>query len=450
MRSTHGFGVRRSLAVSGLALVTALVGTAFATVPAHAWAPTAARAADAGSGTAIISGTLVVPGPDKAPSGVSVTLTGTPTNGDAITRTVTSREGAFTFRDLAGGDWVYTVTAPYQGATFSSDLISVPTGQGITLKLPVFTSTESAAKVKSASWIVWLDVTGERIAVQQDLSLTNAGTAAYTGKTPVTGAGEGARAAIVLPTATGATNFQYLGRFEVCCSATEADTWVHTRPINPGGSSGTLRYEAPIASSLSFKAQFPTDKMTLLVPAGTTVSSPQLKADGTSVDKNVTYNVYTSGALKAGDVVTVSLVTPVPESSFPWGTVGLVVAGLVVVAVVVSLVLRRRKQAVAAPAIAPKGAKVSAAKTSTTKAQKTKPSQDTKPKAAATAPTTTKPAAPASSPRTQTEVLAEQLAQLDLKFEDGELSDEAAYRRVREKLVQQLIDEVANDPKSLT
>ena len=152
MGSTHGFGAR--LALSGAALATALLGSALAAVPAQALAPTAARTADAGSGTAIISGTLVVPGPGKAPAGTTVTLTGTPTNGDPITRTVTTRDGgAFTFRDLAGGDWVYTVTAPYQGATFSSDLISVPAGQGLTLKLPVFAPTESAAKVRTASWI---------------------------------------------------------------------------------------------------------------------------------------------------------------------------------------------------------------------------------------------------------------------------------------------------------
>jgi hypothetical protein len=298
-------------------------------------------------------------------------------------------------------------------------------------------------------------VTGERIAVQQDLALTNAGTTAYTGKTPVTGAGEGAKAAVVLPTATGAANFQYLGRFEVCCSATEADTWVHTRPINPGGTSGTLRYEAPIASALTFKAQFPTDKMTLLVPVGTAVSSAQLKADGTSVDKNVTYNVYTSGALKAGDTVTISLVAPATESSTPWETIALVLVGLLVVGVVVSLVIRRRRAGAAAPAVAPKGAKVATAKAPKTNAAKAKsPTTKVQNQATAAKPAPTKPvtpvaAPPASPPRTQTEVLAEQLAQLDLKFENGELSDEAAYRRVREQLVQQLMDEVAGNPSSL-
>jgi hypothetical protein len=364
---------------------------------------------------------------------------------------VTTRDGgAFTFRDLAGGDWVYTVTAPYQGATFSSDLISVPAGQGLTLKLPVFAPTESAAKVRTSSWIVWLDVTGSRLAVQQDLALTNGGTTAYTGKTPVTGAGEGAKAAVVLPTATGASNFQYLGRFEVCCSATEADTWVHTRPINPGGSSGTLRYEAPLPTSLTFKTQFATDKMTLLVPVGTTVSSPQLKSDGTSTDKNVTYNVFTSGTLKAGDTVTISLVAPAPESSTPWETIVLVVVGILVVGVVVSLVLRRRKVSAAAAATgAPKGAKTTPAKASGTPSKnvQTKPAVAKPAKPAKPATAVPQPAVPS---RTQTEVLAEQLAQLDLKFENGELSDEAAYRRVREQLVQQLVTEVASDPTALT
>jgi hypothetical protein len=451
MGSTQGFSVRRSLALSGLALVTALIGSALAIVPAQANAPSLVRSADAGSGTATISGTLVVAGPGKAPSGVRVTLTGTPTNGDQITRTATSREGAFTFQDLAGGDWSYTVTAPYQGATFSSDLISVPTGQAVTLKLPVFASSESAAKVRTASWIVWLDVTGDRLAVQQDLALTNSGTTAYTGKTPVTGAGEGARAAVVLPIATGASNFQYLGRFEVCCSATEAETWVHTRPVNPGGSSGTLRYEAPRASSLTFKAQFTTDKMTLLVPVGTAVSSPQLKSDGTSTDKNVTYNVYTSGELKAGDTVTVSLVAPTPESSTPWGTIALLVVGLLAVVVAVSLILWRRRHAAAVAPAAPKGPKVAKGNGSTASPPKANATSTQKERQPAKPVKQAGPVTPASTAlRTQPEILAEQLAQLDLKFENGELSDEAAYRRVRESLVQQLVDAVATDPTSLS
>src|SRR4029078_2061004 len=124
-------------------------------------------------------------------------------------------------------------------------------------------------------------------------------------------------------------------------------------------SSGTLRYEAPLANSLSFKAQFPTDKLTLLVPTGTTVASPQLKGDGTSTDKNVTYDVWTSAALKVGDTVTVSLVAPATASETPWATIALVTVAVLGIAAVAVVVLRRRRRTTepAPTSPAPKAAK---------------------------------------------------------------------------------------------
>ncbi len=443
----HGFGVRRFLGTSGAMLAVTLSGALLATAPASALTPTAARSADAGSGTAEISGRIAVPGPATAEAGVTVTLSGVPTSGDAITRTaVTKADGTFTFRDLAGGDWNYTITAPYKGATFSTDLVTVPAGQGLTLKLPVFAPTDSPAKIKTSSWIVWLDVTGDKVAVEQDLSYTNSGATAFVGTTPVADATPGAKAAALLSIATGATNFQYLGQFAVCCSAVTNGAWAHTRPLNPGGSSGTLRYESPRPASLAFLAQFPADSITLLAPKGTAVSSPQLTSSGTTTDKNVTYDVYKSGAVKAGDTITVTLSAAAAESSStPWWLFGLIGLLVVVVAAVVVVLLRRRRSASTAdPTAVPKGAKVAKAAAPAKPVAAPKPAKATAPKPAKTA------TSPTATPRSQAEVLAEQLAQLDLKYENGEFSDDAAYRRVRESLVQQLVDAVATDPTSLS
>jgi hypothetical protein len=440
----HGFGVRRVLGISGAALAVSLSGVLIAAAPASALGPTVARTADAGSGSSTLNGTIVVPGSAGAAGGVTVSLKAAPTSGDSITRSVVSKaDGTFTFPDLAGGDWIYTVTVPYEGANFSSDPVTVPAGKSAAVKIPVFSPTEDASKVTTTSWIVWLDETGERLAVEQDLSYNNAGTKAYTGKDPVSGAAAGAKAAVLLPIAADAANYQYLGRFEVCCAVLDA-TWVHTRPINPGGSSGTLRYDSPRPASLIFTAQFRTDDFTVLVPQGTTITSPQLTAKGTSTDRGVTYNVYKSGALKSGDTVTVTLggATAAASGPSPWLWVGLGVLALVVVGALVWF-LRRRSASKPAAVTAPKGAqatKVTKPKTTPTP----RPAKDPKPVA--------KPAATAAAAprRTAAEQLAEQLAQLDLKFENGELTDEAAYRRVRESLVQQLVDAVATDPTSLS
>jgi hypothetical protein len=418
-------GVRRWLAIGITVAVVGATPTVASAAPA-AVGPTVVRTADAGSGGAEIAGRLIAPGPTSGIGGVTVTLTGVPASGTSITRTlVTKADGSFTFRDLAGGDWTYTVTAPYQGATFSSDAVTVPAGQGLTIKLPVFTSTDSPAKVKIASWIVWIDVTGDKVAVEQDLSYTNSGSAAFVGTTPVAGASPGAKAAVLLPIAPGAGGFQYLGRFEVCCSA-------------------TLRYEATRPESLAFVAQFPADSLTFLVPDGTTVSSPQLTRSGTTTDKSTSYNVYKSGPVTAGGAVTLSFSAPASTdgSGTPWWLIILVIAVLVAIVVGEVLVIRRRR-ATATPTDAPKGA-------SAKPAPAPKPPEPAKPSSRGTAPA----AAAATSAtvaveRSRAEVLAEELAQLDVKFENGELTDEVAYRRVRESLVQRLIETVESNPKSL-
>jgi len=454
MRWGSRSGARRSIAIVGIVAVVALTPTAAIAAPSVVG--TGTRTADAGSGTAVISGRLVAPGPASDIGGVTVTLTAVPTSGTALTRTATTKaDGTFTFRDLAGGDWTYTMTAPYRGATFSSDPVTVPTGQGLTITLPVFVSTDSSAKLKIASWIVWIDVTGDKVAVEQDLSYTNGGTTAYVGTTPVSGASPGAKAAVLLPIAPGAGGFQYLGRFEVCCSAVQSASWAHTRPINPGGSSGTLRYEATKPESLAFTAQFPADSLTFLVPDGTTISSAQLTRSGTTTDKSTSYTVYKSGAVKAGDAVTLSFSAPTSSdgAGTPWWLTVLVIGILAAIVVGEILVIRRRRLRATTTA-APPGAPAKPVATATPAKQVKQAKQATQPtsstKAAAPAAATAAAArSTATVERSRAEVLAEELAQLDVKFENGELSDEAAYRRVRESLVQRLVETVESDPKSL-
>jgi len=446
-------GARRSLAVVAVAAVLGLTAAMTATPASATIGATVVRTADAGGGTAEISGRLVAPGAASDIGGVTVTLAGVPTSGTSITRTaVTKPDGTFTFRALAGGDWTYTMTAPYQGTTFSSDPVSVPTGQGLTIKLPVFASTGSPAKIKVASWIVWIDVTGDKVAVEQDLSYTNAGTTAYVGTTPVAGASASAKAAVLLPLAPGAGGFQTLGRFEVCCSAVQGASWAHTRPINPGGSSGTLRYEATRPESIAFTAQFPADSITFLVPDGTTVSSPQVTRSGTTTDKNTTYVVYKSGPVKAGGAVTLSFSAPAGSDSggTPWWLIVLVIGVLVAIVVGEVLVIRRRRASAAGAAVTPKPAPpVKAAEATKPAKPATGPVVTATSASVATAATSTNGAASSTTGRSRAEVLAEELAQLDVKFENGELTDEAAYRRVRESLVQRLVETVESDPKSL-
>lgn len=442
-----------------LALAGALmIGLATSAPPAAA-----SSASPAPSGTATVRGVLLYGQPEKPVAGATVTLHGVATGADALTLTAkTDAKGRFVFGGLAGGDaWAYTATAQSDGTQFSTDSLSVASGQTLTTTLNTYATTTDASALTRPEWLVWLDVEGSSVAVQQDVSERNTGTAAYTGSTPVQNAPDGGKAAVTLPVAQGATALSYLGSFEVCCDAVSGTSWVHTRPVPPGSTTGTMRYEAPLPGSLSFPVTVTTTSFTLLVPTGTVVSSPQLTSGGTQTDRGTVYQVLKGGPFATGTTITVTLGGGAGAGG---SSAALIVAAIAVVAAVVVLgiwLLRRRSAAAPVPA---QGKKAPAkGQKPATKGQKQgpkqAPKQGSRPSATkpATAPKATTAAASAAqqparpAPRADDpDVLADELAMLDLAHESGSLPDEASYQRVRAALVERLVAAVGDDPESLT
>ena len=455
-----GARLRHSLAVTGTAALCAGTVLLLGAPAALALGSTTGLrggilSAAVGTGDATVSGTLVI-GTTKAPAaGIAVTLHGNTTGSDTVNQTaVTSADGKFAFPGLSGGSaWTYTVTAPYSGVSFSSDVVQVDAGANTALTLSLYDTTPTPAAITVPIWTVWLDVEGDRMAVQQDVQLVNSGTTAYAGSDPVVGVPGNNHAAVTLPVAPSAGNLEYLGRFEVCCGALSGLTWSHTRPVSPGDSTGTLRYEAPFTATLNFPARFATAAFTLLVPEGTAVSSPQLtKQSGTSEDRGITYLTYTSPPLSAGAVVTVTLT---PASTGPnlllWGAI---IGVLLLVAVVVAiLIVRRRNKAAFTAPPAPvtiSGKKHPAPNTSKTNGKTTAKATGAKSVTTKAANSNTVAATPATQHLDEhPNELADELAMLDLAFENGALPDEAAYRRVRESLLARLLAAVGDDPAAL-
>ena len=457
------------------------------------------------TGTASVIGTVSVKtAPPGSPAGVEITLTEIPTSGDSITRTTTAdARGGYVFRDLAGGaDWSYAVSATYAGTVFESDTVQVEGGKIVDVPMPLYPSTTSNTKLSETAWAVWVDMTGNTMAVQQDVALKNSGTEAYTGTTKVPGTPAGLdKAAFTLPVAAGATKLEYLGHFQACCGAIEGTTWSHTRPISPGVMTGTLRYEAAFASTMTFPVTLPTADFSIIVPQSLTLTSTQLTKNGTNSDQGVVYDVYKAkGALSAGTIITVTLSQgPVASSGIAWWLIALVAVVLIAVVLGLWLLVRRRHAAQAdATAKAPAakgGAKAAPAKTKAAKGKPAKPApaKPSPPKAtppvpatagaagaaAAAAATVEPPAstpvepapAPAEpvvdepaveapavndhgvepaavpttaapAPGTRADQLTDELATLDLAWENGTITDEGAYRRIRESLVARLVAEL--------
>jgi hypothetical protein len=443
----------------GRRLVLLAVSGLFATVPVGI----AARA----DSSATLSGRVMAAGIPLG--GTRVSLVAMPSSGSQVTSTKTDAKGNFSFPGLTAGSAItYTATTVYQHATFTSDGVNLTVGEVHDTTLNVYPTTVSPAAVTLTSWTVWLDFTGGKIAVQQDVEYKNAGSGAYVGTVVVdvaTGSGTGA---VVLPVATGAGNFEYLGRFQACCSAASSGVWAHIRPIAPGNSNGTMRYEAPLTGHLSFPAQFPATAFAILVPAGIHISSPQLQPAGNETDRGVTYQVFRGGPLAAGAVISITVGAP-PRTIGPtaWGA-GLVV--LLVIGMIVWFGYRRRNRnrpvlrppsgsaspESSQPEVNSAAAKLADAPVMSSAAAKSvhgraKPKTNERSHGKRSAP----PMALALASNGASELhgdpaeLADELARLDLAFENGSLDNEPTYRMIREALVQRLVAAVATDPNAL-
>ena len=472
----HGAGrVRVALALAGAALCLA-PGLVVAS-PAQA-AATAVRAG-AATGTAAIRGVVLLGVAHVPVAGAAVTLHGAGASSDPITATgTTDGAGKFEFDGLAGGsDWTYTVTTVHSGVTFSTDVIGVDPASTATVTLSVYETTTAASPITRKDWTVWLDITGATMAVEQDVTLVNAAGTAYRTEQPLDGAPDQGHAAVLLPVSPGATNLQYVGWFEVCCDAVVGRTWAHTRPIPPGTTTGTMRYEAPTPASLTFLVDQPTTSFTVLAPQGTSVTSSQLTSAGTQTDRGTTYQVLRAGPLAVGTTITLSLAA---ASSFPWTAV-VVTLGVLGTAAAGLWWWRRSRRTAAAPAVARPG-KAAATSRPAPAAPAAKPVATTSPSAAdraatgTSAPTGSKDAvragtsapsgskgttpagstpvaAASASERAQAggdaAVLADELAMLDLAHDSGALPDDASYQRVRESLVARLMAAMGTDPEAL-
>jgi hypothetical protein len=446
----HGAGrVRVALALAGAALC--LVPAIVAAAPAQA----AVAHRSAAAGTAAIRGVVLLGVAHTPVPGATVTLHGAGSTSDPVTATGTADgAGKFEFDGLTGGsDWTYTVTTVHSGVTFSTDVIGVDAAGTATVTLPVYETTTAASPITRKDWTVWLDITGATMAVEQDLTLVNSAGTAYRTEQPLAGAPDKGNAAVLLPVSPGATNLQYVGWFEVCCDAVVGTTWAHTRPIPPGTTTGTMRYEAPTAASLFFLIDQPTTTFTVLVPQGAAVTSSQLTSAGTQTDRGTTYQVLRGGPLAAGATVTLDIGT---GSTIPWTGI---VAGLGLLAIALAGIWwwRRARSARRSPTPTP----APRAKTATTKAKargtattRPAPTRSTggtasTPKPDAVAPTPSTGTASAHPTGEDAAVLADELAMLDLAHESGALPDDASYRRVRESLVTRLMDAMGADPDAL-
>jgi hypothetical protein len=362
--------------------------------------PAAARAQGSIDGT-------VVHGLDDVPVvGLEVALHQLGEDGPAEAETtVTDEGGRFTFEGVGTDDDVEVVLT-FDDAEYRSGALRIMEGRATPLAIEVFDSTGSAEDVVVASWVVWVDRLNG-VSIQHDLQVENRGERTYLGEDPD---GVGTRAAIRVPLAPDAVGLRFLGRFTECCATMRGTDYVHTSPLAPGTTAGTLRYAVEALDTLSLPARLPVESFTMMVPEGVTVGTSQLELSGEIESQGNTYDVYTTEGLAAGETLELSFrgltVPETPLWQLAAAAVGVLLVGLAAAS------WWRRRGAAAPTAAAPTGA--------------------------ATVPSSAGARAPSGDPlrsdgarRLSAELLVDEIALLDVGFERGLLPREV-YEPLRE------------------
>jgi hypothetical protein len=385
----------------------------------------AASAADVG-----ISGTVRNGTTGEAVGGLPVTVTFFDASSKlGIDKQTTAADGTFTSVPPASAAG-YQVTATFRGTEYRTQATQLLSGQPSVANLAVFEPTNDPREVATTQAVLWVDRESGAFAVQEDYGWKNTGKTAYVG---TKGGG-----VVSLPLPDGATNLQFLGTFLEQRGSVKDGTYVSDAPIVPGKSTATIRFTIPSLSAISLPVTFPTAGIQLFVPEGITVSATGVRLAGTIQDTGadgqpVTYQQYVIDGPPVGTTVDVAFADTGGANAgrTDWTTILLVVAGLAAVAALAFAIAGRRRAKQRTPVKggrtqktrpAPRPSKAAAttaapAKTRTSNGHRTAP-----PKRIASV---TMPAE-----EEDVQLLVDEIAALDLSFENGVL-DERTYRRLR-------------------
>ncbi len=357
-------------------------------------------AATAGASPAGITGRVVDATAHRSVAGQQVTFS--TYRGEkrlSTTSATTDTHGAFSFGPPSSDATGFQLTTTYRGGTYRTPLTQVADPiPPVTLK--VFAPTTDPAAIAQTNWVVWVDPMPGGIVVQQDFAWKNDGRTAYIGADADGGA------VTEVPLSPGATNVQYLGLYLNGGGRIDGNTYQGTQPIVPGRSNATVRYVVATLGDLRLVSPLVTSNLHVFVPTNMVVSAPGMTSSGQITDRGTTYQVFTATNVPAERTIAVGL-TP---ASRPKSAAGpFAIAGIVILLLVAALSVWRVRS----------GGRRRA----------------TYPERSSAAPPRHGPSLRSSrdgarAPADETEVLLEEIAAIDVAFEEG-LLEPATYERVR-------------------
>ncbi len=307
--------------------------------------PATVHAAD--SETVAVEGSIIN-GTENGGSVAGVDVTLKPYKDDAEADSITVKsdeEGHFEFKDLDMESFdSIMLTAVYQGAEYSSELLSFDEGETLkTAEIVVYESTTSdeAVQIAMAHTIVYI---GEQdLEIKEYLLFMNASDRTYIG-TEVDGSEE-ERQTLKFSLPRGAVHLSLtMGLMECCVSATE-NGFSYSMPILPGASEIAYSYIIHDHSGeydFSQDVYYPVSRYDLLLQGeDVEVKNTQLLESEPMDINGIIFTHLTGGEYARGNTVTASL-TNLPGSSNQavtiWVTVGV---ALVIILLIGSSIWKR-------------------------------------------------------------------------------------------------------------
>ena len=229
-----------------------------------------------------------------------------------LARTTTDADGAFRF-EPAPTDIEVEVVATYDGAPTRSGPFLSAAECNEDLELVAYDTTADPSDVVISSWVVWVD-RDLGVTFQHDLQVDNTGERTWVGFDPDEA---GTRTVISVPLHADAFGLGFLGRFTECCSAMRGNEYVHTSPLPPGRTNGTVRYAVETTDRLELTTRLPVASFTLMLPEGVTASGAALERAGDIESQGTAYGVYTAEGWDPGEPLVVGL-SGLDVAGTPW------------------------------------------------------------------------------------------------------------------------------------
>ncbi|TMD34521.1 MAG: carboxypeptidase regulatory-like domain-containing protein [Chloroflexi bacterium] len=341
--------------IAGISAVALLLVVCFL-LPAHA-----------ASNTGHIYGQLLDGSNKNAPvAGTHVTLQmAQGDNARDVSSATTDAHGSFSFADLATGKSIsYALYSRYQGAQYTSAIISLDTKPAQQLNLTVYQATKSTANIAIVRATILLrqpDAQKGIIPVSELFIFRNLDSRTYVGSLDASKGKPNALRFSLPHTASKVS----LGKGFEGYNAIQVDTgFASDAAVPPGDSQFAFTFDMPYSASeydFDYTAVYPTVLLTFLAPPQMQAGSDILTSQGPITSDKQTFNLLQAKALLAGKEVHVQLAglptpplvprTPATTTSNP-GIPWLVVVLLIMAAIlsITGVIYRSmRRQAALSP-----------------------------------------------------------------------------------------------------